>query len=232
MRQQARFINVGERTNVTGSARFKKLILEGEYEKALDVARQQVESGAQIIDINMDEAMLDSKAAMVRYLNLLASEPDISRVPIMVDSSKWEVIEAALKSGSLITANFALEQGRDVFAIPGSIHNPLARGCHQLIRQGAKLIETTGEILEEITVLNAVATTAASVFLSKEPVDLDPDFQRVLAQIGYEVTALEVIIARAGLTAAQVSSMLLSLELKGYVRIVPGGYARESGRVV
>lgn len=97
MRQQARFINVGERTNVTGSARFKKLILEGEYEKALDVARQQVENGAQIIDINMDEAMLDSKAAMVRYLNLLASEPDISRVPIMVDSSKWEVIEAALK---------------------------------------------------------------------------------------------------------------------------------------
>ncbi len=142
------------------------------------------------------------------------------------------VVEAAIRSGSLITARYAMEQNRDVFAIPGSIHNPLARGCHQLIRKGANWFETTGEILEEITVLNAVATTAASVFLSKEPVDLDPDFQRVLAQIGYEVTALEVIIARAGLTAAQVSSMLLSLELKGYVRIVPGGYARESGRVV
>ncbi len=97
MQQQARFINIGERTNVTGSARFKKLIMDGKFEAALDVARQQVENGAQIIDINMDEAMLDSKAAMVRYLNLLASEPDIARVPIMVDSSKWEVIEAALK---------------------------------------------------------------------------------------------------------------------------------------
>lgn len=117
MRQQARFINVGERTNVTGSARFKKLILEGEYEKALDVARQQVESGAQIIDINMDEAMLDSKAAMVRYLNLLASEPDISRVPIMVDSSKWEVIEAALKciQGKPVVNSISLKEGIEPF---------------------------------------------------------------------------------------------------------------------
>ena len=117
MRQQARFINVGERTNVTGSARFKKLILEGEYEKALDVARQQVENGAQIIDINMDEAMLDSKAAMVRYLNLLASEPDISRVPIMVDSSKWEVIEAALKciQGKAVVNSISLKEGIEPF---------------------------------------------------------------------------------------------------------------------
>ena len=81
------FINIGERTNVTGSARFKRLILEGDYETALDVARQQVENGAQIIDINMDEAMLDSKQAMITFLNLIASEPDISRVPIMIDSS-------------------------------------------------------------------------------------------------------------------------------------------------
>ncbi len=91
---RATFINIGERTNVTGSARFKKLILEGDYTAAIEVARQQVESGAQIIDINMDEAMLDSKAAMVRFLNLIASEPEIARVPIMIDSSKWEVIEA------------------------------------------------------------------------------------------------------------------------------------------
>ncbi|WP_337842545.1 methionine synthase [Rheinheimera sp.] len=114
---QARFINVGERTNVTGSARFKKLILEGQYEKALDVARQQVENGAQIIDINMDEAMLDSKAAMVRYLNLLASEPDISRVPIMVDSSKWEVIEAALKciQGKPVVNSISLKEGEAIF---------------------------------------------------------------------------------------------------------------------
>ncbi|KKO47293.1 hypothetical protein WG68_01215 [Arsukibacterium ikkense] len=117
MRQQARFINVGERTNVTGSARFKKLILNGDYEAALDVARQQVESGAQIIDINMDEAMLDSKAAMVRYLSLLASEPDISRVPIMVDSSKWEVIEAALKciQGKAVVNSISLKEGEAPF---------------------------------------------------------------------------------------------------------------------
>lgn len=117
MRQQARFINVGERTNVTGSARFKKLILNGDYEAALDVARQQVESGAQIIDINMDEAMLDSKAAMIRFLLLLASEPDISRVPIMVDSSKWEVIEAALKciQGKAVVNSISLKEGEAPF---------------------------------------------------------------------------------------------------------------------
>lgn len=115
--QQVRFINIGERTNVTGSARFKKLIMDGKYEAALQVARQQVENGAQIIDINMDEAMLDSKAAMVRYLNLLASEPDISRVPIMVDSSKWEVIEAALKciQGKPVVNSISLKEGEAQF---------------------------------------------------------------------------------------------------------------------
>ncbi len=115
--QQVRFINIGERTNVTGSARFKKLILDGKFEAALQVARQQVENGAQIIDINMDEAMLDSKAAMVRYLNLLASEPDISRVPIMVDSSKWEVIEAALKciQGKAVVNSISLKEGEAQF---------------------------------------------------------------------------------------------------------------------
>ncbi|MDA1182797.1 MAG: dihydropteroate synthase, partial [Bacteroidetes bacterium] len=91
------FVNIGERTNVTGSRQFAKLVLAGDYSKALDVARQQVENGAQVIDVNMDEGMLDGKEAMVVFLNLIASEPDISRVPIMVDSSKWEVIEAGLK---------------------------------------------------------------------------------------------------------------------------------------
>ncbi|MGB0820614.1 MAG: homocysteine S-methyltransferase family protein, partial [Parvibaculales bacterium] len=91
------FINVGERTNVTGSAKFRKLITEGDFDTALDIARQQVENGAQIIDINMDEGMLDSEAAMVRFLNLAATEPDIAKVPVMIDSSKWEIIEAGLK---------------------------------------------------------------------------------------------------------------------------------------
>ena len=88
------FVNIGERTNVTGSARFKKLIKEQDYEAALEVARQQVETGAQIIDVNMDEGLLDAEHEMVTFLNLLASEPDISRVPVMIDSSKWEVIVA------------------------------------------------------------------------------------------------------------------------------------------
>ena len=90
------FVNVGERTNVTGSKMFLRLIREGNFEEALSVARQQVEGGAQIIDINMDEGMIDGVESMVRFLNLIASEPDISRVPIMIDSSKWEIIEAGL----------------------------------------------------------------------------------------------------------------------------------------
>ncbi|EMY6777655.1 TPA: methionine synthase [Vibrio alginolyticus] len=111
------FINVGERTNVTGSARFKRLIKEELYDEALDVARQQVENGAQIIDINMDEGMLDAQACMVRFLNLCASEPEISKVPIMVDSSKWEVIEAGLKciQGKGIVNSISLKEGKEKF---------------------------------------------------------------------------------------------------------------------
>jgi len=111
------YVNVGERTNVTGSARFAKLVKEGDYDTALDVARQQVESGAPIIDINMDEGMLDSKEAMVTFLNLIASEPDISRVPIMIDSSKWEVIEAGLKciQGKGIVNSISMKEGEQKF---------------------------------------------------------------------------------------------------------------------
>lgn len=113
----SRFINIGERTNVTGSAIFKRLILEEDYETALDVAKQQVENGAQIIDINMDEAMLDSEAAMVRFLNLIAAEPDISKVPIMIDSSKWTVIEAGLKcvQGKAVVNSISLKEGNAPF---------------------------------------------------------------------------------------------------------------------
>jgi len=111
------FVNVGERCNVTGSAKFKRLILNDDFDTALDVARSQVEDGAQIIDINMDEGMLDAKAAMVNFLNLIASEPDICRVPIMVDSSKWEIIEAGLKciQGKAVVNSISLKAGEEEF---------------------------------------------------------------------------------------------------------------------
>jgi len=113
----ARFVNIGERTNVTGSARFKRLILQGEYEEAVSVARQQVENGAQIIDVNMDEGMLDAIDAMTRFLNLIATEPDIARVPVMIDSSKWSVIEAGLKcvQGKAIVNSISLKEGEEPF---------------------------------------------------------------------------------------------------------------------
>ncbi|MBB5458836.1 5-methyltetrahydrofolate--homocysteine methyltransferase [Paraburkholderia sp. Cpub6] len=111
------FINVGERTNVTGSKAFARMILNNQFDEALAVARHQVENGAQVIDINMDEAMLDSKAAMVRFMNLIASEPDIARVPIMIDSSKWDVIEAGLKcvQGKAIVNSISLKEGKEAF---------------------------------------------------------------------------------------------------------------------
>ncbi|NCV78761.1 MAG: methionine synthase, partial [Burkholderiaceae bacterium] len=114
---QIGFVNIGERTNVTGSKAFSRMILNNQFDEALAVARQQVENGAQMIDINMDEAMLDSEAAMVRFLNLIASEPDIARVPIMIDSSKWTVIEAGLKciQGKPIVNSISLKEGEEQF---------------------------------------------------------------------------------------------------------------------
>ena len=111
------FVNIGERTNVTGSAKFKKLIVEGDYAAALSVARQQVEAGAQVIDVNMDEGLLDSKQAMVTFLNLMAAEPDIARVPVMIDSSKWEVIEAGLQcvQGRSIVNSISMKEGEAAF---------------------------------------------------------------------------------------------------------------------
>ena len=111
------FVNVGERTNVTGSAAFKRLIIEGDFESALDVAKQQVENGAQIIDINMDEGMLESKEAMVRFLMLIAAEPDIAKVPIMLDSSKWDILEAGLKciQGKGVVNSISLKEGEEAF---------------------------------------------------------------------------------------------------------------------
>ena len=117
IRPESNFVNIGERTNVTGSPAFSKLIMGGDYETALSVARQQVEGGAQIIDINMDEGMLDSQAAMQKFLRLVASEPDICRVPIMVDSSKWDILETGLKDiqGKPVVNSISLKEGEAKF---------------------------------------------------------------------------------------------------------------------
>src|SRR5207244_8351009 len=117
IRPDTNFVNIGERTNVTGSPKFSKLVLSGQYEDALAVARQQVEGGAQIIDVNMDEGMLDSEQAMTTFLNHIASEPDIARVPIMIDSSKWSVIEAGLRcsQGKGIVNSLSLKEGEEPF---------------------------------------------------------------------------------------------------------------------
>ena len=113
----ARFVNIGERTNVTGSARFKKLIMSGDYATAVEVAREQVENGAQVIDVNMDEGLLDAELAMTTFLKLIAAEPDIARVPVMIDSSKWSVIEAGLKcvSGKPIVNSISMKEGEAQF---------------------------------------------------------------------------------------------------------------------
>lgn len=136
------------------------------------------------------------------------------------------VVEAALKSGSLITARLAMEQAREVFAIPGSIHNPLAKGCHKLIREGAKLVETAQDILEE---LGPLAQFQAETVLEntqqsseQQQVD-DPDYQRLLDKLGFDPISIDELIQRCGLTAEEVSSMLLLLELKGQVESLAGG---------
>lgn len=126
------FVNVGERTNVAGSARFKKLIMEGDFETALEVARQQVENGAQVIDVNMDEAMLDAETAMPEFLKLIASEPSISRLPIMIDSSKWSVIEAGLRciQGKAIVNSISLKEGEE----------PFREQAREVLRYGAAVV--------------------------------------------------------------------------------------------
>lgn len=140
------------------------------------------------------------------------------------------VVEAAPRSGSLITARFALEQNREVFAIPGSIHNTLAKGCHQLIRQGAKLVESAQDILEELGALAAFVQEKSAPQLSQRslalPQSIDKKQLVLLKAVDYAVTALDAILLRSGLTAGEVSSMLLDLELNGYVQAVQGGYQR------
>lgn len=142
------------------------------------------------------------------------------------------VVEAALRSGSLVTARLASEQGRDVFAIPGSIHSPMSRGCHQLLRHGAKLVESAADILEELA-------PAIQHELELEPVSrlntadsrdtsaqLDPEYLQLLEGVGYESTSVDTLVARTSLNASEVASMLLVLELENYVESVPGGYQK------
>lgn len=138
------------------------------------------------------------------------------------------VVEAALKSGSLITAHHALEQGREVFAIPGSIHHPLTRGCHNLIRQGAKLVETAQDIIEELGALSTQLKARPRLALGESRPDLPPHCLHILEQIGCDITAIDVILLRSGLTTGEVSSILLTLELGGYIQSVPGGYIRSN----
>ena len=121
--QIIKFINIGERTNVTGSAKFKKLIMENNFEEAVSIAKTQIENGAQIIDINMDEGLLDSEKAMEKFLNLIAVEPEIAKVPFMIDSSKWSVIETGLKcvQGKAIVNSISLKEGEKVFLEQASL---------------------------------------------------------------------------------------------------------------
>jgi 5-methyltetrahydrofolate--homocysteine methyltransferase len=167
IREDLNFVNVGERTNVTGSARFSKMILNGNYERALNVARQQVQNGAQIIDVNMDEGMLDSEGAMVRFLNLVASEPDISRVPVMIDSSRWSVITAGLKcvQGRAIVNSISLKEGEEEFVAH----------ARELRRFGASVVVMAfDEQGQADTVERKVAICARSYRILVEKIGFDP----------------------------------------------------------
>lgn len=139
------------------------------------------------------------------------------------------VVEAGMRSGSLITARYALEQGREIFAIPGSIHNPLSKGCHALIRQGAKLTETVDDVLEELRWQVEQAVPPAPEAAPDDDA-LDADYQRLLDALGYDPVPLEVLLQRTGLTPAELSSMLLVLELKGYVTASAGGRYQRTGQ--
>jgi len=137
------------------------------------------------------------------------------------------VVEAAIRSGSLITARYAGDQGREVFAIPGSIHNPLARGCHQLIRQGAKLVETAQDIIDELGVLAAScyrqAEDADDTAVTDDLFELDPEYKQLIDLMGFDTSSIDQLVRSCGLTPAEVSSMLLQLEMRGYIASCPGG---------
>ena len=204
------YLNIGERTNVTGSAKFKKLIIEGDYTAALAVARQQVEAGAAVIDINMDEGLLDSEKAMVTFLNLIAAEPDIARVPVMIDSSKWEVIEAGLKcvQGKPIVNSISMKEGEDKF-------REQARAC---MRYGAAVVvmafdevgqaDTAARKIEICT--RAYRILVDEVGFPPEDIIFDPNIFAVATGIeehdNYAVDFIEAVkVIKATLPHARVS---------------------------
>ncbi|MGF1685783.1 methionine synthase [Photobacterium japonica] len=221
------FINVGERTNVTGSARFKRLIKEELYDEALEVARQQVENGAQIIDINMDEGMLDAEAAMVRFLNLCATEPEIAKVPIMVDSSKWEVIEAGLKciQGKGIVNSISLKEGKTKFIEQASLIRRYGAAVIVMAFDEVGQADTRERKLEICT--NAYRILVDEVGFPPEDIIFDPNIFAVATGIdehnNYAVDFIEAVadIKRDlphAMISGGVSNVSFSFRGNNYVR--------------
>jgi len=179
-----------------------------------DLARQIAEQGALVSEFPIGTA---PRAENFPRRNRIISGLSLGTV----------VIEAAIRSGSLITARYAGDQGREVFAIPGSIHNPLARGCHHLIRQGAKLVETAQDVMDELGMLAEscypAAQAAAVSDMADEPLKLGPDYQQLIDFIGFDNTSIDQLVCSSGLTPAEVSSMLLQLEMSGYIASNHGG---------
>ncbi|WP_031816571.1 methionine synthase, partial [Vibrio parahaemolyticus] len=221
------FINVGERTNVTGSARFKRLIKEEQYDEALEVARQQVENGAQIIDINMDEGMLDAQACMVRFLNLCASEPEISKVPIMVDSSKWEVIEAGLKciQGKGVVNSISLKEGKEKFVEQAKLIRRYGAAVIVMAFDEVGQAETRTRKLEICT--NAYRILVDEVGFPPEDIIFDPNIFAVATGIdehnNYAVDFIEAVadIKRDlphAMISGGVSNVSFSFRGNNYVR--------------
>ncbi len=225
--KESLFINVGERTNVTGSARFKRLIKEELYDEALEVARQQVENGAQIIDINMDEGMLDAEACMVRFLNLCASEPEISKVPIMVDSSKWEVIEAGLKciQGKGIVNSISLKEGKEKFVEQAKLIRRYGAAVIVMAFDEVGQAETRERKLEICT--NAYRILVDEVGFPPEDIIFDPNIFAVATGIeehnNYAVDFIEAVadIKRDlphAMISGGVSNVSFSFRGNNYVR--------------
>ena len=178
----------------------------------------------------LSEEIIEKQGAIVSE-HAIGTSPQKKNFPRrnrVISGLSWGtlVVEAALRSGSLITARYAAEQGREVFAIPGSIHTPLSKGCHSLIKQGAKLVESCDDILEELNFINSTTKENSQIFQESpiKPIDLKGDQLVVFHQVGHEPTAVDTVVQRSGLTANVVSSILMELELQRYITSTAGGY--------